>query len=110
MNRCLDCGKIHETWGASSICCEPRNDNKRSAADGRCTICDRFTPAGFGCHGKFIADTYAAIKKRANGRSERKQKLIDDLKAFRRVKSDRIITKLSRNEQKARRTTFIEMI
>lgn len=26
------------------------------------------------------------------------------------VKSDRIITKLSRNEMKARRTTFIEML
>lgn len=102
MNRCTDCGKMHESWESSSICCEPRNDNKRSTADGRCTICNRFTPAGFGCHGKFIADTYAAIVRRQKKRSG--TELMDA------VKSDRMIAKLSRNEQKARRTTFIEMI
>ena len=100
-NRCLDCGKMHESWGASSICCEPTRTNKRADADSRCVVCNRFTPRYFGCHGEFLADYTDAIKKRAAYTSKKKVEV---------VKSDRLVAKLSRNEQKARRTTFIEMI
>lgn len=96
---CLDCGKHHETWSQATLCCEPKRTNKRSDTDSRCVICNRFTPRGFGCHGKFEADYTDAIKKRAAYISKKQV-----------VKSDRIITKLSRNEMKARRTTFIEML
>lgn len=105
MNRCLDCGTLHETWSQATLCCEPKRSNKRSDTDSRCVICNRFTPRGFGCHGKFLSDDNGAVYAREKQRrSSKKQALMDA------VKSDRMITKLSRNEQKARRTTFIEMI
>ena len=105
-HRCGDCGKQHESWSASTLCCEPKRTNKRASVDSRCVICDRFTPKDFGCHGKFLADYTDAINKRAakRSRSPEKQALMDA------VKSDRLIAKLSRNEQKAMRTTFIEIL
>ena len=103
---CNDCDKKQETWFLATICCEPKRTNKRASVDSRCVICDRFTPKDFGCHGKFLADYTDAINKRAakRNRSPEKQALMDA------VKSDRLIAKLSRNEQKARRTTWIEML
>lgn len=98
---CLDCGKHHETWSQATLCCEPKRTNKRSDTDSRCVICNRFTPRGFGCHGKFLSDDNGAVYAREKQRRE-SGKVV--------VKSDRIITKLSRNEMKARRTTFIEML
>lgn len=95
---CIDCGKQYETWVSSTLCCEPKRTNKRATSDGRCTVCNRFTPAGFGCHGKFTADSYAAVKKWRDQRAEAKNKL------------GKLITKLSRNEQKAMRTTFKQIL
>lgn len=101
---CIDCGKQYETWVSSTLCCEPKRTNKRATSDGRCTVCNRFTPAGFGCHGDFIADSYAAVVERRKRRSQEKQALMDA------VKSDKLIAKLSRNEQKAMRATFIQIL
>lgn len=104
-HRCGDCGKQHESWSASTLCCEPKRTNKRASVDSRCVICGRFTPKDFGCHGKFTAENGHAIYARSKRRrSEGVEELMDA------VKSDRLIAKLSRNEQKARRTTWIEML
>lgn len=102
--RCIDCGKQHETWGASTLCCEPKRTNKRATSDSRCE-CGRFTPAGFGCHGKFTAENGHAIYARSK---RRRSEGVEELMGA--VKRDRLITKLSRNEQKAMRTTFIEIL
>ena len=101
---CNDCDKKQETWFLATICCEPKRTNKRATSDGRCTVCNRFTPAGFGCHGDFIADSYAAVVERRKRRSPEKQALMHA------VKSDKLIAKLSRNEQRAMRATFIQIL
>ena len=54
-HRCTDCGKTHESFTASSLCCEPKRTNKRATSDSHCKQCGRFVPAGFGCHGEFLA-------------------------------------------------------
>lgn len=101
---CNDCDKKQETWFLATICCEPKRTNKRATSDGRCTVCNRFTPAGFGCHGDFIADSYAAVVERRKRRSQEKQALMDA------VEESKLIAKLSRNEQKAMRATFIQIL